>query len=578
MEKAWHFGWPESVTTGKIVTTWPEPPYTDVDGDGGLEVILSMFNSEGAQTWLVRIYDAVTGKMKYRYSGMIASRCVDIDGDGAAEIIGNVSSDPTQTRLEGAQLLGVADGKLAMVWEDHKAEALDMLPLRTKRGKRIITGNRLPVHQPARIKKGQGIFTLAFDRQGRLRLDTWRAPEPEPRTDFSAIPAMQGAAMPVLLAADLTGDGTNELVLYKTPEVQVLHFTGKSLDHLATYRSDSIPVLADLNGDGQTEIVCMTVTTTTTPVVEAVTPALGNKRLWRCEFPKADRSGLPAPRRAYIRTIHLTGQPTPDLYVWAGTPLVRSVGLNGLTGEILWEKGEVPDSPARQYSRYYGPSMNYASAFDFNGDGNEDLVFTNPDYYCIADGPTADLLLGPLFPKEVFNQPSQGLYTYPAILKTKGAIPTTCLIGGHYFQAAMSLRADPYWYKLPMAGESRCGMEGFLQLEDGTWLMGFGRQNGNFACKNAANGAVQWEMPLEVSVSDVVTCDVDGDGRSEYLFGTSHGDLCAVGDGGERPRVVWKLDLGVAVGAPIAADLDGDGSCEVVVPTADGYVRVFDHR
>ncbi len=29
LNEAWHRGWPESVTTGKVVSTWPEPPYAD---------------------------------------------------------------------------------------------------------------------------------------------------------------------------------------------------------------------------------------------------------------------------------------------------------------------------------------------------------------------------------------------------------------------------------------------------------------------------------------------------------------------------------------------------------------------
>ena len=51
--------------------------------------------------------------------------------------------------------------------------------------------------------------------------------------------------------------------------------------------------------------------------------------------------------------------------------------------KIVWEKGEIADT-----ERYAGPSMNLASVEDFNRDGKEDLVFTNPDMYCIASGDT----------------------------------------------------------------------------------------------------------------------------------------------------------------------------------------------
>ena len=71
-------------------------------------------------------------------------------------------------------------------------------------------------------------------------------------------------------------------------------------------------------------------------------------------------------------------------------------------------------------------------------------------------------LAGPLYPPEIFKQPSQGLYTFPAVLERKGKDPLVCLVDGHYFQAAMTLRAEPLWYKLPKPGQNRTACEGFL--------------------------------------------------------------------------------------------------------------------
>jgi outer membrane protein assembly factor BamB len=141
----------------------------------------------------------------------------------------------------------------------------------------------------------------------------------------------------------------------------------------------------------------------------------------------------------------------------------------------------------------------------------------------------------------------------------------------------LSRQAEPYWYKLPMTGKNRTAMEGFAQLGDGAWLMGFGRQNGNFACINMSDGSIRWELPLEASVSDVVTNDVDGDGDPEFVFGTSYGSPYAVGKRGGVPRITWKADLGALVGNPIASDLDGDGRSEIAVTTSDGYANVFDN-
>ena len=61
LKKAWHHGWGESVTTGKVATRWPRPPYADVDGDGKLELMVSMFNGNDKLAWETRIYDVLTG-------------------------------------------------------------------------------------------------------------------------------------------------------------------------------------------------------------------------------------------------------------------------------------------------------------------------------------------------------------------------------------------------------------------------------------------------------------------------------------------------------------------------------------
>jgi hypothetical protein len=91
-----------------------------------------------------------------------------------------------------------------------------------------------------------------------------------------------------------------------------------------------------------------------------------------------------------------------------------------------------------------------------------------------------------------------------------------------------------------------------------------------------ATGRTRWELPLEAAASAVATCDVDGDGRQEFLFGTSHGEMYAVGDAGGRPRLVWKVALPASAGMPVPADVDGDGRSEILVPTGDGALCLLD--
>src|SRR6185369_14135660 len=135
--------------------------------------------------------------------------------------------------------------------------------------------------------------------------------------------------------------------------------------------------------------------------------------------------------------------------------LVRGMVLSGADGALLWDKGDWPG-----IERYFAPTKNQAAVWDFDGDGKDDLIFTNPDFYCVASGPTGDALMGPLAQTKIFSQPSLGLYTMPAILASEKGDPTVCLVNGHYFVSAMSLRAAPKWYRLPIVGEARAGSEG----------------------------------------------------------------------------------------------------------------------
>ncbi|HTL30213.1 MAG TPA: VCBS repeat-containing protein, partial [Tepidisphaeraceae bacterium] len=236
---------------------------------------------------------------------------------------------------------------------------------------------------------------------------------------------------------------------------------------------------------------------------------------------------------------------------------------------VEWEKAKIP-----QDERYWGPSVNLASVEDINRDGKDDLVFTNPDMYCVTSGDTGNFLLGPLTQMSIFNQPSQGLYTFPAILG-EGSSATVALVGGHYFRAAMSIDAHPKWFTLPKPGEARCANEGFMRLRDGAWLMAFGRQNGKLACYNVADGKQRWELDLQTSCSDVTCCDIDGDGNPEFIFGTSHGTLYAVRDDAGKAKVIWKQEVGAPIGSPVLADMDGDGNTDIVIATDDGRVRLL---
>ena len=507
----------------------------------------------------MRVYDAVSGEMEYRIEGYVAKKLIDTHSDEGVLVLAHRSDDPTLSAIQGTALFRLKAGKTQKLWE----------------------GNGYLVPAGSENALTVSLHGDSFELS-KITADEWK-PTALPVASIQSpavvaeapIPAPQivGAQMPELLAGNLTKHPNNELLLYRGEEVKIVRYAGKEFEDIERYISSCIPVLADLDGDELREVITLQVGPSMPSVITAHTPGRESKRHWSVILPPTDRAGLPQPRTAYMRSGYFTGGATPDLYVWVGTPVVRSMVISGKDGRIIWERGEMDGQ-----ERYYGPSVNQASVWDYDGDGAEDLVFTNPDYYCVASGKTGELLVGPLFPPTIFGQPSQGLYTLPAVLSTNSEKPTVVLSSGHYFQGGLSLAGDPYWYHLPPTGENRCATEGFLPIDD-AWYMGVPRQNGQFACVDARDGSLHWETNLGASGSNVVTGDVDGDGRYEFLVGTSHHVLHAIGDTGddEHPgaRIVWTKKLDGAIGNPIVADLDGDGVSEIVVPTQHGYVHIL---
>lgn len=553
-ERAWLQAWGESVTTGKVDAAYPLPAHGDVDGDGAVEVAVSVFNGEQENAWALRVYDAVTGNLEHKAPGLVAVTLADVDRDGTLDIAANRAATSDTAVVHGCCILGTRAGAWTEKWTAGEARFLS-----------------LPKGEPPRFEHGGVTKILETDASGGLTENEWHAPASTPAPGFEHVPAITASEpAPALLLADL-GRGGNEILLHGNGRVRALHWETGALAPLGAYASLCPPVTADLDGDGTPELVRAELTAEQAPAVEALTPALENRILWRTVLPPLEGAGLPNGQAAYLRAGRFTGKAVQDLYAWFGAPRVRSVCLEGASGKLVWEQGDRPE-----IERHWGPSINLASVRDFDGDGAEDLVFTNPDFYCVARGQTGASLLGPLSQPDIFRQPSLGLYTLPALLDRPGGVPLVCLTDGHYFQAVMTLHAEPLWYALPKPGENPAGAEGFLPLNDGAWLMGFGRQNGRFTALDVNTGKIRWELPVDASCSDVISCDVDGNGRHEFVFTTSHGALWAVGDSEGKPEVLWRSELGApAAGAPIAGDVNRDGKSEIITALADGTLLVL---
>jgi outer membrane protein assembly factor BamB len=106
---------------------------------------------------------------------------------------------------------------------------------------------------------------------------------------------------------------------------------------------------------------------------------------------------------------------------------------------------------------------------------------------------------------------------------------------------------------------------------NGTLCIGICRGTGEFVCMEAATGKELWTIDLQSTTADIASCDIDGDGKEEFIAGTTDGRLLALGvDARGAGAIKWSMTFGYSLGNPVVADADGDGLPEVMVVSGDG--------
>jgi len=160
-------------------------------------------------------------------------------------------------------------------------------------------------------------------------------------------------------------------------------------------------------------------------------------------------------------------------------------------------------------------------------------------------------------------------YGSPIVLEEGSAVLVAGCFGGFGL-----LRKDDgiAWWKRAPFTDTMLRLPGIADLTgDGRLAVGTCHANGIFECLDAGTGATLWELDLGSTTSDVASGDIDGDGKEEFITGTTDGRLIAIGvDGSGRGILRWSLDLGFALGSPVIADVDGDGEAEILIVSGEG--------
>lgn len=465
------------------------------------------------------------------------------------------------------------------------------------------------------LKSGSEALLSIFTRGGSGEVLSTMGGSAELKQWARQIPVLAGP--PVV--ADLEGDGRVEMIV-NTSAGEVLCFErtglnpergfkirwrmkGQGMTKDAATKQDGV-LTADLDQDGQKEVIFARENAAGQAVIMTVRPDGALK--WRHVFPDFDGSapvwnlgGI-----TYWIAGNFTSRRHQDLYVSIRRSKMHSdVGflLDGRSGRMIWERDGIMLPGGNPVQDMRGHGGDRVAAADMDNDGLDELVCAYPDRVCIIDGPGGN----PAIIKSTAYNLFPGVwaaYAAPVLVNLSGGPAPEIFYGrSGYLTAILDNHANLLWQgEFTAAGNNGCNyLQGigdsdrdrhleiggvYRNASLGEYEFRIDKESSRPRPKSSPNAKPEpvnsgslWVIYRQFSLkglgtpcTDVVTADLDGDGRDEFLFGIGNSLQC-VGDKG----LEWNLSLKAAPGELALADVDRDGKLEIIVATNDGYVRVY---
>ncbi len=573
-DRFFEYSYPDDLVEIKVTVD----SVSDVDGDGRKEIVFSFFNQSADARWHTLIWDALTAAQEGDLLDEYLLAVADIDGDGTDEVITSEQHQRSTLYYSNISIRSLDSGeKIILRNTGLVMDYWAAYPLGTNtiaNGERWMEGehgyaiwangslgflklvNGVPrirwvVRQPSVgltiLGTYSGTGVLASGNDGWLRA----------YDESGDVVGMfrTGGFLSSLVAADLDGDGKVEVIAKNSQGKHVvLEWNGSQSGEIrgapryAKFGKDGSFVVWDMDGNGQPEILVGE------PNALGVLDGSGTL---------LESYSLPSNPYDWM-VANITADSHWDLFVCClgtGSHTAYTLAIDGASGRVLWTK---------QYGTYAG----FMSVMDYDGNGLDDLVMREHfDFYIIL-GPTGEERKGT----------SICGYHAPILTDIEDDGRVEIVWGGGWGSLAVDRKYDwvianvtftytaQVWVKLFGGGDSDeiyGKMPAVADVDgDGIKEVGIGNRNGTFHCFDGSSGRLEWNFAVGSSSSDVHSCDIDGDGLAEFLFGTGDGRLISLG----RDGIEWEMYFGDTVGEPILCDLDGDMRSDILVPVMDGYV------
>jgi len=269
--------------------------------------------------------------------------------------------------------------------------------------------------------------------------------------------------------------------------------------------------------------------------------------------------------------------------------------LDGKTGKILWHRDKGSNADGHHQ---WGCGYGFFSLADYNGDGLDDIFLGWPNDILIMDGKTGATLnqistMDEYGAKGIFHGLWAGGGTPIASDYFKNGRLEFLYAGTPNIMGMATADGKLLWQEgpfagtpVPWAGIGDLDGDGKAEVAGPGFHVDVATKEQEFRCYDAATGKVKWTMPLpgrtfgnhmsdlsEDTATSSVTCDIDGDGKDECIFG-NYKTLYAVSasDDGKTGKVKWMLEFPSKIGPVAIADLDGNRRPQIIVVCEDGFV------
>ncbi|WP_053202647.1 FG-GAP-like repeat-containing protein [Jiangella muralis] len=588
----------------------------DLDGDGRVEIAVSVFNHTGDGRWHVLVVDAIEGfgTVKADLADRYLWGVQDLDGGGASQLLVSVATDQTPPAVADLEVYALdGAGTWAPVWslaaaqyvmDPHTPVPATLSPHSRSARSEILRAGPLAsfvvraggelrgfgyaggaVTQTWTRADDGGVLHRAGDLDGSGTATVlYQRPSGELVAEDAAGAVLGSTRLGALVCdpvvADLDGRGRSSVVVSAFDRIRVLDLRGNTFKERWSVagRGEYVylgglqsATAADLDGDGRAEVV----------FVDAAGPRSrlrvldgAGHEVWSHVFADLPAPTFAGPNGVYLWTFgDFTGDGHLDVYVGAnkaGYNTEVSRILDGRDGALLATRDN--DGPGHAGGQF-GPWVGPPAAADLDGDGVDNALFLAADLLYDVNGTD--------FADPGIVQGHVGLYHTPILVDVDGdgALEVVLAAGFDYLDVvtfASAPAGSTLWRVDTVPGAHLGRQPGIADVDgDGRLELGVLLNDGSFECRDAATGALRWTFDVGAAGSAVTTLDVDRDGRPEFVVGTVDGRVVCLTADGDLPRVKWTVQLGHKLGDVIAADVDGDGRSELLVTADDGYLYVI---